>query len=68
MRDYELATQHMATQIQQANNYRLAQSINSTAVKPNRLLALLRRSQSASVSSEKVAGVPTHQLTPSGTL
>ena len=68
MRDYDLAKQYMADCMQQADNYRLRQTLKPSEAKPNRLIALLRRSQSASVSSEKVAGVPTHQLTPSGTL
>ncbi len=68
MRDYDLAKQYMADCIQQADNHRLRQTLKPAETKPNRLLALLRRSQPASVSSEKVEGVPAHQLTPSGTL
>ena len=68
MSDYDLAKQVMAHRMQQADNWRLRQNIKPAETKPNRLLAFLRRSQSASVSSEKVAGVPAHQLTPSGTL
>jgi len=68
MRDYDLAKQYMADRQQQADNWRLTQHIKPYAAQPNRLLALLKRSQPANVSSEKVAGVPAHQLTPSGTL
>ena len=68
MREYDLAKQHMASQLQQAENDRLLQQIQSTDAKPNGLLSRIRWSRSASVSSEQITGVPTHQMTPSGTL
>ncbi|GEM_PF-6705389 len=68
MRDYDLAKQHMATQMQQADNNRLLQQIKSTDAKPSSLLSRLRWSRSTSVSSEQINGVPAHQMTPSGTL
>ena len=68
MRDYELAREYMKSRIKESEHNRLVHQLETVDQKPNRLLSWIRWTPSASVSSEQITGVPTHQMTPSGTL
>lgn len=68
MREYDLAQEHMARKMKEAEAQRLIRTGQNKPSRTRRLLNIVQRNQPTVSTSDELTTPPLHQLTPSGTL